>query len=135
MGNIRTVKSIKGFHQHKSPDLMLKLSFNSKFMMKYIIPMSFDKRKKNRKERRKLPNPKIYVIFWQKQKEKQFSLRVLRASFRLCVRHISFFFVRQTIQSYIVFCIYINIRSHSLPSPFFHRHLLFIYLNWVIIWI
>lgn len=80
MGNIRTVKSIKGFHQHKSPDLMLKLSFNSKFMMKYIIPMSFDKKKKKSRKEKKVPNPKIYVIFCQKQKEKQFSLRVLRAS-------------------------------------------------------
>lgn len=70
MGNIRTVKSIKGFHQHKSPDLMLKLSFNSKFMMKYIIPMSFDKRRKKSKRKKKTPELEDLCYFLTETKRK-----------------------------------------------------------------
>lgn len=127
MANIRTVKSIKGFHQHKSPDLMLKLSFNSKFMMKYIIPMSFDKSEKERKRRKKYNRTQGFMfIFWQKQKEKQFSLRVLRA--RLCVRHISFL----AIHILYVLCIYINTRSHSLQVLFSSQtfYYLFTSIEW-----
>lgn len=54
--------------------------------------MSFDKGKQQKKSGRKkgkkkknVPNPKIYVIFCQKQKEKQFTLRVLRASASDCI--------------------------------------------------
>lgn len=87
MGNIRTVKSIKGFHQHKSLDLMLKLSFNSKFMMKYIIPMSFDKRKKKRKN----TEPKDLCYFLTETKKKSNSvLECCVLLSRLCARHISF---------------------------------------------